>query len=172
MLSWTNIDNRNAALASVVPIGLGLIQYNSLRPGQAGYTMFKTSAKPNWMNVSPSVFGFADLLALSPLGYASYLVYKYGGGFEYHDTSVALALYGTSIVFSGYCPPLHEHREYRWLLINKTIGFLTGLGFTYAFYKIDERAGLLSVPYALLSAFCMYNYYKLFQMNDNKKEKL
>lgn len=130
---------------------------------------FQTSVKPTWTEVSPSTLGLIDLASLTPLGYASYLVYKYGGGFEYRDTTAALVLYGASLVFSGTCTPLSDRRDYKWLLANKATSFASSVGFAYAFYKINQNAGYLALPFVVASGFWLYFYYKLFQMNNNEK---
>ena len=125
--------------------------------------------KPSCTEISPSIFGLIDLASLTPLGYASYLVYKYGGGFEYRDTTAALVFYGTSLFLSGTCASLSEKRDYKWLLFNKMVNFATSLGFAYGFYKVNENAGYLAFPFVAVSGFWLYFHYKLFQMNDNKK---
>jgi hypothetical protein len=41
-----------------------------------------------------------NVATVAPFGYASYLVYKIGGGFDYMDTTVALGFYGGTIAAS------------------------------------------------------------------------
>lgn len=52
-----------------------------------------------------------DVATVLPLGYASYLVYKYGGGFDYSDTATALGLYGTNLVLTLVSIPLIKNRN-------------------------------------------------------------
>ena len=53
--------------------------------------------KPKWAPTDVRLYSAVDLLTLAPLGYASYLVFKNGGGFDYNDTRLALGLYGLNL---------------------------------------------------------------------------
>uniref|UniRef100_A0AC34RIX9 Uncharacterized protein n=1 Tax=Panagrolaimus sp. JU765 TaxID=591449 RepID=A0AC34RIX9_9BILA len=167
---WTSTDSRNVALASVIPAGLGIANLLSSRENKPYYNFIKNSTKPNWADISPTIHGVVDLLALSPLGYASYLVYKYGGGFDYTDTTIALTLFGTNLVASGLAIPLFAKREYKKIAIVKSIIFGTALATFVAFRQIDAKAGLLVLPYTAWTAFCAFFAYKLYNLNHVKYE--
>lgn len=121
--------------------------------------------KPNWANIPPIVPGIVDVLALSPLGYASYLVYKYGGGFDYVDTSIALTLFGANLAATGAVIPLFAKRDYKKIAIVKSLIFGTALATFIAFRQIDAKAGLLVLPYTAWTAFCAFFSYKLYNLN-------
>lgn len=169
-LLWTNTDTKYTALASVVPVGLGLGYYLSSRPGGAYYHVWEGSSKPSYLQSIPSqLLGVLDAASFAPLGYASYLIYRNGGGFDYTDTTVALGLYGANLIFAAANLVLYENRNLKGLAINKTIVFLTSLATGYAFYNIDENAGLWYGIYAAVSAACALNYCKLACMNSPPK---
>uniref|UniRef100_A0AC34QDC5 Uncharacterized protein n=1 Tax=Panagrolaimus sp. JU765 TaxID=591449 RepID=A0AC34QDC5_9BILA len=168
--SWTPVDTRNAAIATLFPAGLGLAHYMSTRPGNAHYNFYKSSIKPTWADVNPSVYGLVDLLALTPMGYATYLVYKAGGGFQFRDTTIALAIYAAHAFFFGMCLPLYEKRNYKMLAVNKGLAFLASLGTLFSYYQINDTAGMISIPFAITQGFCFYLAYKLYQLNDTRKE--
>ena len=96
------------------------------------------------------------------------MVYKYGGGFDYTDTTVALALYGTNLLTNVAAFPLVQKREYKKLAIVKAVTFASALAVFIAFRGIDENAGWYAAPYALWSAFVSYFNFKLYQLNSKK----
>ncbi|RCN28681.1 TspO/MBR family protein [Ancylostoma caninum] len=67
--------------------------------------------KPNWAPTDVRLYSVMDILALSPLGYASYLVYKNGGGFDYTDTRLALGLYGANMALALTTIPLVKKKN-------------------------------------------------------------
>uniref|UniRef100_A0A915PNT3 HIG1 domain-containing protein n=1 Tax=Setaria digitata TaxID=48799 RepID=A0A915PNT3_9BILA len=56
--------------------------------------------KPEWTPKSLHTYAGMNLLTVTPAGYASYLVFKYGGGFKNELRNITLALYGSSLVLS------------------------------------------------------------------------
>jgi len=166
---WTSVDTRNALIASLVPAGLGVASVFSARPHHSYFRFLESSSKPKWADFAPAGYAALDLLTLSPLGYASYLVYKNGGGFDYTDTTVALALYGTNLLLAGATVPLLQKRNYKCLAINTGLIFGTALATAIAFYRIEEKAGLFLAPYAAWTGFYAFLTYNLYKMNDNKE---
>uniref|UniRef100_A0A915N880 Uncharacterized protein n=1 Tax=Meloidogyne javanica TaxID=6303 RepID=A0A915N880_MELJA len=67
----------------------------------------------------------ANVGAAATFDYASYLVYKIGGGFDYSDTTVALGLYEATIASGLVALPLLRTKKAKWLAANTII--LTGL---------------------------------------------
>ncbi|KAK6016921.1 TspO/MBR family protein [Ostertagia ostertagi] len=123
-----------------------------------------------------------DILALSPLGYASYLVYKGGGasflaGFDYTDTRLALGLYGANMMFALTTIPLVKKkkpglRELFAVLLwkNTLMVHLTAAGAAYAFYKIDKQAGMWMIPYAVWTGFYAFLTYSIDKENQVIKD--
>lgn len=94
---------------------------------------------------------------MTPLGYASYLIYK-NGAFTHPATKCALGLYGCSMLLSAVNVYLYETRNLSALAKNKTLLFLTSLATSVAFYKIDQTAGLLFSIFTAMSAGCAFSY--------------
>ena len=67
--------------------------------------------KPKWAPTDVRLYSAVDLLTLSPLGYASYLVFKNGGGFDYNDTRLALGLYGLNLGLAVFTIPIIKKKQ-------------------------------------------------------------
>ncbi|VDK73567.1 unnamed protein product [Onchocerca ochengi] len=86
---------------------------------------------------------------MSPLGYAAYRIYKFGGGFAYDDTKIALGFYGVSLLFALLSLPFTKVKNPSSKFYQTLLMHLTALGATYTFHEIDKKAGLLMIPYAI-----------------------
>jgi len=166
-VQWTTVDTRNALISSVVPVGLGLASYIACRRGGKCHEFYESSLKPNFARYSPLIDGTADLLSLTPLGYASYMVYKHGGGFDYTDTSCALGLYAASMLLQGSKFCCMENRNYKSLAVQSGLLAAVATATAVAFYKIDERAGWLVAPYVAWSIYKTLLSYKLYKLNTH-----
>ncbi|EFP11388.1 hypothetical protein CRE_09648 [Caenorhabditis remanei] len=163
---WTTQDTRNSVISSLIPAGAAVAAFVAFAKDQQVADWWSALKKPNWAPKDVRVYSAIDLLTLSPLGYASYLVYKNGGGFDYNDTKLALGLYGTSVALAVATIPIVKKRELGCLWKNTTVVSLTATGAAYAFYKIDKKAGFLLVPFALWTAFYAYLAYSIKKEND------
>ncbi|EGT51300.1 hypothetical protein CAEBREN_00828 [Caenorhabditis brenneri] len=167
---WTTQDTRNAVISSLIPAGAAVAAFASFAKDQQAADWWSALKKPNWAPKDVRLYSAVDLITLSPLGYASYLVYKNGGGFDYNDTKLALGLYGTSLAVALATIPIVKKKELGCLWKNTTVVSLTAAGAAYAFYKIDKKAGFLLVPFALWSAFYAYLAYSIKKENDPIKD--
>uniref|UniRef100_A0A7E4UQC2 Tryptophan-rich sensory protein n=1 Tax=Panagrellus redivivus TaxID=6233 RepID=A0A7E4UQC2_PANRE len=167
---WTTEDTRNAALASIVPAGIGLTSLLSSQPGGKYNKFLESVRKPDWASFHPIVYSVIDALTLSHLGYASYLIYRKGGGFDNHDTAVALGLYGTNLLFVAATPAFLDNKSFKGLAINTSIVFGTAVLAALAFKKIDEKSAWLLAPYAAWTGFYSLFTYKLYQLNKGFNE--
>uniref|UniRef100_A0A7E4URD3 TspO/MBR-related protein n=1 Tax=Panagrellus redivivus TaxID=6233 RepID=A0A7E4URD3_PANRE len=167
---WTALDTRNAVLATIAPGALGVASLIASRPGGNYQQFLEGSIKPNWADQHPALYSAVDALTLTPLGYASYLVFKNGGGFDYTDTTVALTLYGTNLIFAAASIPLIQKKNYKGLLCNTTVVLGTAIATAVAFHQIDEKAGWLVAPYAAWTVFYGFLAYKLHQLNRVDKD--
>ncbi|VDM94745.1 unnamed protein product [Onchocerca ochengi] len=130
--------------------------------------MAVASNKPNWAPKNPAIYGVIDIATFAPLGCASYMAYKYGGGLENNTTKVALAFYGGSIICAFLTMPLVKRRNYLCLFRNTLIMHLTGAGAAIAFFKINQKAGLLMVPYVLWTGFYTFLTYSMSKTNTSE----
>ncbi|VDO24989.1 unnamed protein product [Heligmosomoides polygyrus] len=67
--------------------------------------------KPQWAPTDVRLYSIMDVLTIAPLGYASYLVYKNGGGFDYTDTRLALGVYGANMILALTTIPLVKKKN-------------------------------------------------------------
>lgn len=85
---------------------------------------FQRAKKPDWAPTDRCMYGLLDTIAVAPLGYASYLVYKYGGKGEFGDpiafpigtedttSRIALGLYGFNVLMMITNMPLLKQRDH------------------------------------------------------------
>jgi len=164
-LYWTGVDTRNAILSSIVPASVAAV--NSMVIGsRRNLQAFNTGPRtPQWFLRDPRVFTAVDLAVLSPLGYASYLVYKNGGGFDYTDTTVALGLYGANILVALAAAKVYTNKSSTCNCVQINSGLVadTATATAIAFGKIDKNAGYWMIPYAVwtgyLAAMAFYVHY-------------
>ncbi|CAG9538831.1 unnamed protein product [Cercopithifilaria johnstoni] len=161
VILWTSEDTKRAVLFSLVPGSLALCAIASFSKEKNLVHWWSTLKKPNWAPKNPAIYGAIDLMTIAPLGYASYMAYKYGGGFAYNHTKWAMALYGGSMICAFITIPLVKGKNYVCfqLFRNSLIMHLTGAGAAFAFFKIHRKAGWLLVPYALWTGFYTYLTY-------------
>jgi tryptophan-rich sensory protein len=162
---WTSQDTRNALLSSLVPAGTLLIGACVFAKDRDYVNFLKAARTPEWVPRDHTFYASLDVLTMAPLGYASYLVYKNGGGLDYSDTKIALGLYGSVLVLSLTTLPVIRTQSYKSLFLHSTVKHLTTLATTYAFYNIDSTAGYCLVPLALWSGYKTLIAYALHQLN-------
>uniref|UniRef100_A0A9J2P4A8 TspO/MBR family protein n=1 Tax=Ascaris lumbricoides TaxID=6252 RepID=A0A9J2P4A8_ASCLU len=176
---WTSEDTKKAILATVIPGGAALTAFGAFVNDRDVVDWWTKKAKPSWAPKDVRLYSAIDLLTMSPLGYASYLVYKTGGGlgsfaiagegFDYTDTKVALGLYGANITLALATIPLMKKKNLRCLFYNTALLNATAIAASYAFYKIDRTAGLLLIPYALWTGFYAFLTYAIAKDNESPK---
>ncbi|KAJ1373143.1 hypothetical protein KIN20_035482 [Parelaphostrongylus tenuis] len=168
---WTSQDTRNALLSTLIPGGAAVAAFAAFAKDKEVVDYWSTFVKkPKWAPRDVRFYSVMDILTISPLGYASYLVYKNGGGFDYNDTRIALGLYGTNMILALTTIPLIKNKNLSCLWKNTALVHLTAAGAAYTFYKIDSEAGLWMIPYALWTAFYAYLTYSIYKENEVIKD--
>ncbi|XP_023345705.1 translocator protein [Eurytemora carolleeae] len=116
---------------------------------------------PNW------AFGPVWSSLYASMGYASYLVYRDGGGFS--GAAVPLALYGSQLALNWAWTPVffgqHNVKGGFYLICALWVNVAAcGL----SFYGVNKTAGYLMAPYlAWLSLATMLNY-SIWKMNGDR----
>ncbi|CAD5211961.1 unnamed protein product [Bursaphelenchus xylophilus] len=167
---WTTDDTRRAILASIIPIGAGVAGAAFIARDKQINDVINSSRKPHWAIKCKATHSAIDILTAAPLGYASYLVYKNGGGFDYTDTTVALTLYGANIGLALTNIPLLKRSNFQCLFYNGLLVSGTAAATAYAFYKIDKHAGLWTLPYALWTVYYAALGYATYKLNSPNKD--
>lgn len=88
------------------------------------------------------------------MGYASYLVWRDGGGFKGESAKLPLALYGTQLALNWAWSPIFFHyHKLNWSSVE--ILLLTGSAAAcgVAFFKVNHVAGWLFAPYVAWLCF-------------------
>jgi tryptophan-rich sensory protein len=80
MPSVKSEDFASVALATLVPGTAALIGMSVLLKDNSYLNWWEKAAKPSWAPTDIRLYSAIDLLTMSPLGCASFLVYKHGGG--------------------------------------------------------------------------------------------
>ncbi|KJH44940.1 TspO/MBR family protein [Dictyocaulus viviparus] len=171
MLFWTTQDSRNALVSTMIPGGAAVVAFAVFARDKEVVEWWSTKVKkPNWAPRDVRLYSMMDIITLSPLGYASYLVYKNGGGFDYNDTRLAIGIYGVNMVLALTTIPIIKIKNLGCLWKNTFLIHLTAAGAAYTFYKIDKEAGLWLVPYAIWTGFYAFLTYSINKENNVIKD--
>ncbi|EFO22916.1 hypothetical protein LOAG_05567 [Loa loa] len=143
---WTTNDTKYSIAWSLVPCAISLNSFLSVSNNQC--------LTKNWEVAKEQyIYGLLDILTMLPLGYASYRIYKYGGGFMYNDTKIALGLYGITLLFSLFSLPFTKAKNRSSQFTHTLLMYLATLGTTYTFHKIDNKACILTIPYTVWTGY-------------------
>ncbi|CAG5123111.1 unnamed protein product [Candidula unifasciata] len=124
---------------------------------------------PSWRPPN-KIFPVVWTTLYSSMGYASYLVWRDGGGFR-GDAAGPLALYGTQLALNwAWTPIFFGLRSPKWAFVD-SVCLLGGIAGTIAaFYRVNETAAFVLFPYFGWVAFATYLNYRIWRDNPEKKE--
>ncbi|KAH7712303.1 TspO/MBR family protein [Aphelenchoides avenae] len=164
---WTSEDTRNSLMTSLIPAAAGWVVFAKDRE----YAEICSFA-PEWVPREAACYQGMDLLTMAPVGYATYLVYKYGGGFDYRDTAIALGLYGGMALLDLATAAVVDikTRNHKAINAHSSTKFLVTAATAYSYYKVYEHAGYWMIPITLWSGFRALCGWSLIQNNDLKIE--
>ncbi|KAJ8928475.1 hypothetical protein NQ314_018980 [Rhamnusium bicolor] len=132
---------------------------------------YESLKKPNWR---PPNAAFAPVWTslYCGMGYASYLVYRDGGGFN-GPARLPLIVYGSNVLLNwAWTPIFFGAKELKLALYELQLINLTALGTGYLFYRINPIAGLLIVPYCLWLSLATALNYIVWRDNKTSKPKI
>uniref|UniRef100_A0A0N4ZMI7 Transmembrane protein n=1 Tax=Parastrongyloides trichosuri TaxID=131310 RepID=A0A0N4ZMI7_PARTI len=168
VFAWNECDTKKALVSALVPAGVGAFTAYNVMKDKNVMDFLLSGCECKCAPKDPCVYTAVDILALSPVGYAAYMVFRNGGGFEYNDTKLAMALYGGTLLAWLSAIPVCKKKDRKCLLVNSVITHLLAAGTAYTFYQIDKTAGKLCIPLVVLSGIytlMSYGGYKKFKTN-------
>jgi len=124
---------------------------------------FPSFRPPNW------VFAPVWTSLYSGIGYASYLVYRDGGGFD-GDAKVPLILFGSQLALNWLWTPLFfGQRNPKAGLIDILALTATAAACGVQFYGINKIAGYIFVPYLAWLSFATALNYSVWKLNPEER---
>ncbi|XP_067007797.1 translocator protein [Anabrus simplex] len=133
----------------------GLITVRNIKP------WYESLVLPKWRPPN-SAFGPVWTVLYSSMGYASYLVWRDGGGFD-GPARLPLILYGTQLILNwAWTPIFFGAHNLALSLADIGLLWINVAACGYSFYHINHTAGLIMLPYlawlTLASAlnYCVY----------------
>lgn len=153
----------SVAIAIGVPLAAGLGVGLSIKDDVRGW--YKTLRKPSW--TPPDwLFGPVWTVLYTGMGYASYLVWKEGGG------SLPLSLYGIQLVMNlAWSPLFFKKHEIGFALLDIT-ALLGVLGATIIeFNKVSPTASYLLLPYLAWTSYATALTASIYKKNPQARGK-
>jgi len=156
-------DIKKAALPVAVPIGIlgaGWYYFMQQKDQQA---WFKSLKKPSWMIENSQIVAVIDLAAIAPIGYAAHLVCKEARG---NDRQIAFGLYGAGLLaLIAGIPAYSRTKDLKCWFGVATLGSALFGATAFAFYKLNNTAGLLLVPWVAWSIYGAISLAGMLQAN-------
>ncbi|XP_037821405.1 translocator protein [Lucilia sericata] len=119
---------------------------------------------PNWL--------FAPMWTAlySGMGYASYLVWKDGGGFS-GDAKLPLIVYGSQLALNwAWSPIFFGQHNLKGGLIDIIALTATASTCGVLFYNINKVAGCIFIPYIAWLGFASLLNYSVYKLNTNNED--
>ncbi|KAJ2941616.1 hypothetical protein O0L34_g14673 [Tuta absoluta] len=119
---------------------------------------------PKW------VFGPAWTVLYSGMGYASYLVWEECDGFT-EDAALPLTLYGGQLLLNwAWTPIFFGLKDYKLALIEISVLGGAAAATAAAFFKVNQTAGLLMLPYLAWLGYATSLSYYIWKNNPQEKK--
>nr|CAD7435572.1 unnamed protein product [Timema monikensis] len=130
---------------------------------------YETLKRPSWR---PPNYVFAPVWTglYCSMGYASYLVWRDGGGLE-GAARLPLALYSSQIALNwAWSPIFFGAHSLKWGLVDITLLWLNVAACVFTFNQVNKTAGLLLVPYLGWLTVASALNYVIWRDNPDKQD--
>ncbi|EFO22915.1 hypothetical protein LOAG_05565 [Loa loa] len=160
---------KRAILTALVPGAVGLISSIPYSKSSNFIEWWNSCKKPDWAPKSLYTYACMDALTITPVGYASYFIYKYGGGLNNALTALSLGLYGSNLMLCSASLSFMKKKDIKAVYYFSIAVHLTATGSAIIAYKINRCTGLLMVPYVLWTGFYTFTLYVMKNLNSEIK---
>lgn len=129
---------------------------------------YESLKKPTW--TPPKwAFGPAWTSIYCSVGYASYLVWQDGNGFE--RAALPLSIYGCNLALNwSWTPLFFGAHKIRWALYEITVLWGTTAAMGVAFYRVNPLAGYLVIPYLVWNSLAVALNYVIDRDNEESTQ--
>eukprot|EP00095_Tigriopus_kingsejongensis_P011103 maker-scaffold268_size230776-snap-gene-1.38 protein:Tk11103 transcript:maker-scaffold268_size230776-snap-gene-1.38-mRNA-1 annotation:"PREDICTED: translocator protein-like" len=132
-------------------------------------TFYRSLRKP-WFCPPKEAFPVVWTCLYGTMGYASYLVYRDGGGLE-GPARGALLLYGGQLAINWMYTPIFFGMEKIFLgMVNCAALWVAVAGTMKAFYDINPTAGLILIPYQLWVSLATALSFEIWRLNPETQK--
>jgi len=119
---------------------------------------------PNWL------FGPVWTMLYTGMGYASYMIYRDGGGFD-GPAAIPLALYGAQLALNwAWTPIFFGCRRMGLAAVEITVLTGTIFGTIYSFHDVNADAAHLLLPYLAWTSFAACLNWNIYLTNKDKQD--
>ncbi|CAG2066021.1 unnamed protein product, partial [Timema podura] len=129
----------------------------------------QTLKRPSWR---PPNYVFAPVWTglYCGMGYASYLVWRDGGGLE-GAARLPLALYSSQLALNwAWSPIFFGAHSLKWGLVDITLLWLNVAACIFTFHQVNKTAGLVLVPYLGWLTIASALNYVIWRDNPDKQD--
>ncbi|KAM7350351.1 translocator protein [Cochliomyia hominivorax] len=160
-------DNLKIACAVVLPnlggIAGGIITKKNIRP------WYENLKHPSFRPPN-TLFGPVWSGLYCGMGYASYLVWRDGGGFS-GDAKLPLMVYGSQLALNwAWSPIFFGQHNIKGGLIDLVALTASASACGVLFYKINKVAGYLFIPYLAWLGFATLLNYSVYKLNASEEK--
>lgn len=145
---------------NIVGISSGLVSRKETK------TLFEKLKMPSWR---PPRWVFAPVWTslYTSMGYASYVVYRDGGGFN-GAARLPLCIYGANLAANWVWSPIFfKAQRFDVAFCVAQVINITAVGMAFHFYEINPIAGYLIVPYCMWLCLATALGYAIYRDNKN-----
>lgn len=129
---------------------------------------YKSLKKPSWRPPN-SAFPIVWTGLYTGMGYASYLVWKDGGGFD-GPARLPLTLYASQLALNWSWSPIFFHyHSPKWSMVNIVFLWSGVAACSYTFWQINKTAGIIMIPYLCWLTLASALNYRIWKDNPEKK---
>ncbi|KAL3085025.1 hypothetical protein niasHS_010094 [Heterodera schachtii] len=154
LLALTSVDTRNALLCAAVPSIGAFVGSTMAIKDQELVQFLKNQNFPSFTRCGKYNYLLANTAVTIPFGYASYLVYKIGGGVSCTDSKIAMGLYGATLLSGCFLVPTLKKHDIKALTANAVVLAGLSVATSVAFYNIDKISAYWTMPFTLWAIFC------------------